>query len=53
MNSRTSLVGAGPTVAVVDFDLQNEFQDLVFGKSVKTREHVTGMNIASEVFCHV
>ena len=48
VNSKMSLVGAGSTVTVVDFDLQDEFQDLVFGDSVKTREHVTGMNTGSE-----
>ena len=53
VNSKMSLVGAGSTVTVVDFDLQDEFQDLVFGDSVKTREHVTGMNTGSKVFSRV
>ena len=50
VNSKMSLVEAGSTVTVVDFDLRNEFQDLVFGDSMKTREHVTGMNTGSDVF---
>ena len=49
---KKELVGAGSTVAVVDFDSRMSFR-IWSGDSVKTREHVTGMNTGSEVFCRV
>ena len=53
-NSRTSLIGTGSAVAVVDFDSRmNEFRDLIFEDSVETRELVNGGNTGSDVFCRV